>query len=643
MSHKFNKKGEIIINGWEKGIAASPFEGIADIKGINISSVQGEASLAYNRVRVDQPAITGGSMTSGNLSQSFGYTGNIAAGTWIKVTASSGNTGVTVNNYYFVIPLVQGTSFKLFSDFNVTQITAGAGTGTITFSTLNMGIPMDYCVENYGGPTGNSYRYFIIDQNGIIWVSGTSMTPGTGAELSTTMTWSAITPSGTSAGGVADFTTQNACGSIQIMYATDANNKISADYMLIFTDAAILYSGVCFLNHWPSTGTAFVSWKVFNYNGGYQHKSILGNDQVIYFTDGPGIGIIQQKTGQVFNPATAATYNYVDANYLMSPTDAATRISMIPAGNGLSLVVGGQQNNLYVYPTYQNSTASGAAPTSLMWMPEANVQFLLAINNVVLIFTGSKGNIYLTNGSSVVPIMTVPDYVAGSVNFTQDPYLVWGGAMYLRGRVFFSIKDQTATHTGNCGGVWSFAPSMSYFVNQDTGLALRMETASSLYSTHGFNGFAPVIFAGQEITAQNANGPQYIAAWAQTTGATTTNSIDFSGTSPITNSSAIIETDAVRIGTFLEKKTFQQIEYELASQLVAGESITINYRTDLEQAFTSGGTISSETSVSGNGSPLSGALLGVNFQKAQLIQLQIIFNGTVTSPSWMRLKEIYIR
>ena len=215
--------------------------------------------------------------------------------------------------------------------------------------------------------------------------------------------------------------------------------------------------------------------------------------------------------------------------------------------------------------------------------------------------------------------------------------------MYLRGRVFFSIKDQNSSHTGNCGGVWSFIPSFSYFPNQDVGLSLRMESASSQYATQGFNGLAWILFAGQEVTAQEVDGPQYIAGWTQTTGSTTTNCVDFSGTDPLSNSSTIIETDAIPVGTFLEPKTYSQVELKFASKLVTGETATVNYRTDLEDAWASAGTLSSETVSTGNGSPLSQIIQGLNFQAAQLIQLQIILNSTTSSPSYCRLQEVYIR
>ncbi len=317
----------------------------------------------------------------------------------------------------------------------------------------------------------------------------------------------------------------------------------------------------------------------------------------------------------------------------------------MPAGNTVSILVGCAQNNLYIFPSYLNSAASNTQPLSILWIPEGNVQYLLQANNYVIIFAGNKGNIYLTNGSSVVPILTIPDYVAGSVNFVQDPYFTWLGACYLRGRIFCSLQDSTTTHTGNCGGVWSFAPSFSYYAQQDSGLSLRMEAASSQYATQGYNGGAVCLFGGSDNMAQAADGPQYVAAWGQTNiSSVTTNSIDFSGTNPRTDGSSLIETDAVPVGTFLEKETFDQIEVQFASKLVSGESVVVKYRTDLEAAWVTAGTVTSENfSGSGDGSQLSQIILGTVFQKVQIVQLQLLLTSTVSSPSWCRVKSIYLR
>ncbi|HEY5138849.1 MAG TPA: hypothetical protein VIJ25_05950, partial [Methylococcales bacterium] len=62
MAYRIEKQtSELVIDGWEKGIFASPFTGIANISGLNTSYYPGVAYVNYRR----QPAtITGGTMTN---------------------------------------------------------------------------------------------------------------------------------------------------------------------------------------------------------------------------------------------------------------------------------------------------------------------------------------------------------------------------------------------------------------------------------------------------------------------------------------------------------------------------------------------------------------------------------------------------
>ena len=84
----------------------------------------------------------------------------------------------------------------------------------------------------------------------------------------------------------------------------------------------------------------------------------------------------------------------------------------------------------------------------LIPLPETNSVNMITVNNMLYVFAGNKGNIYVTNGSTASLVLSVPDYCAGIAG-TQpsyfEPYFVWGDAMYMRGRVWFSILDQVAS------------------------------------------------------------------------------------------------------------------------------------------------------------------------------------------------------
>lgn len=294
---------------------------------------------------------------------------------------------------------------------------------------------------------------------------------------------------------------------------------------------------------------------------------------------------------------------------------------------GNNVIIGCKSN--VIYPWNQ----IGVLPNDLIPLPEANVQDMVTVNNMAYIFAGNKGNIYVTNGNTASAVVSVPDYCAGIAGTPLsyiEPYFTFGDAMYLRGRIYFSISDQRADKAGNCGGIWSFVPTQNMFVGQDVGLSLRLENQSS-YGT--YNGVSNVLIANQN---QNAISPQYWNGWQSDLLTNITYGIDGTGTFPV--GITTIETDLISTGTTLDKKTFSQIEYKLSSPLAVGESITINYRQNSTDTWVSCGSaiVESTTALSG--------YFPVNFEKGQWLQLQIVMTPlTSTSSSFCRLTQIIIR
>lgn len=300
---------------------------------------------------------------------------------------------------------------------------------------------------------------------------------------------------------------------------------------------------------------------------------------------------------------------------LLPSNEIATTISEL----GNTVVIGTQSN--YLYPWNQVDLL----PSDPLPMPESYTSSMVTVNNVLYIFAGFRGNIYITNASSVSLAMTVPDYCTGLI----EPYFIWGGSMFLRGRVYFSIQDQTASHTGNCGGVWSFTPVQNFYIDQDVGIALHLENKNS-YNT--YNGKSTLLISAVD---QQAQGPQYWSVWTSSI----TNpkyGIDFSNTVP--TQAAVIQTDVVPTGTTLDKKTFSQLEYKLSTPLVANESVSLAYRTNLSSAFVSAGTVLVESITD-----LAG-YLPVNFEKTQWVQVQVTLTpNNDTNSTFVRLTEVRLR
>jgi len=332
-----------------------------------------------------------------------------------------------------------------------------------------------------------------------------------------------------------------------------------------------------------------------------------------------GTGILS-LTSTYFNPLVTTSFTW-NKNALQLP---AYETAQCLAELGTNLMIGGATSNLY--PWDRSSTTATTTTTSSFFypviLPEPNTTQLVTVNNVLYIFCGYKGNVYITTGGIVSPVITIPDYVTGQ----NEPIFTWLSAMYLRGRIWFSVQAP------NSGGVWSFVPQQNAFPQQDIGLSLRLENENS---NGTYSGGATVLLP--EVT-QSLQGPQY---WSGIWDGSTSYGIDFSATTPYTGGQALIETDAIPTGTLLVKQTFKQLEYKLSTALVAGESVQLYYRQDLgfnsNGAWTTCGTVNLESTA-----PLSGYFTAT-FQNTQWLQLRAILTSTASSPSFVRLKELRVR
>lgn len=288
---------------------------------------------------------------------------------------------------------------------------------------------------------------------------------------------------------------------------------------------------------------------------------------------------------------------------------------------GNNILIGCLGNTIYPW-NQQDPT-----PSSLIFLPESNVVSILTVNQMAYILAGNKGNVYITDGSVASLVTTVPDYasgVPGNPLSYIEPYFIWGTTMYLRGRIYFSIFDQTATKAGNCGGIWSFVPTQNFYIGQDVGIQLHLENQNS-YGT--YNGAATVLIPKVN---QQAIAPQYFSGWYSSL-SSPTYGIDATGTAPGTPT--ILEIDIIPTGTMLDKKSFSQIEFKLATPLLTADSVTFNYRKNLTSVWTSCGTVQLQND------KLSG-YVNANFEKTQWLQLQVLLNS---GGDFIRLTEIRIR
>lgn len=708
--------GDIVISGFEKGIAPSPLKGIANLQNVNIATDEGAVLVPYNRAQqtATETNSTGTLLfsDSAHVGMSISGANGFFKGFWITVSSST-HTGELANGTYYVLPSFSG-GYQLSTTYNGSIISGYTAGLTATISMFrNMGNPLAYAIESYFDSSSvQYYRYYVLDSQGLIWVYDT---------------------------------------------LNDALYSSSDNVAWFLPDTSITYfgsdaspSGLCILSGWlhvfsgnkiwvkptVNLGSAFVQMTnvslMSRANTTNIHFALVGHQGRAYYTDGSFLGSIFPDTSlltgvnnvQSYASFTAATSTCTISALISGSTPStganvsATGFSRIPVcffpttggtkptnvtlntvyyiqfstanqtfevyaaltgGSAIDMSggVGTQYYNTYfpvgthaaaygdtstvtftpqrlTLPQFEvaqcmaeigNNIIVGAVgnilypwnqvdplPGNLIPLPENNTQKLLTVNQMAYVFAGNKGNIYITDGSIASLVTKVPDYCAGvpgTINSYFEPSFFWGGVAYIRGRVYFSIRDQISGKAGNCGGIWSFYPTQNLAYGQDTGLALRLENQNSYGD---YNGVANIIITNQ---VQTAKSPQYWTGWASSI-TSAVHGIDYTAANVSTK--AIIESDLIPTGTMLEKKTFSQIEYKTAYPLQSGDTIQLYYRVTQTDAWTTCGTVKTETSQT-----LSG-YFDVTFEKTQWTQLRAeMFASAGTNGSQCPLAQIRMR
>lgn len=728
MAYRFDKEdNSIVVDSWEKGIAASPMQGIADIRCANISTVPGEVMCSYARSRNTQDYTVTATLTeliAGGTSISYTSSDNsyLRAGSWVTISGST-MPQVPDGTYWIAFSNQSGNKrLGLSTTYNGSAINTTSGnpnTASLTFLAITantggvMSKPVQGATEAYNDSTGTAQnRYYVLDQEGHVWVKDTGVNT-TGMEWAqidiATARQQASLPSNALATGIAVYNgwlflfIQNTilCKSTaqlgMNMYNADTSSTTngwakpaglqtlntpigtnnphfafpSKSGLLYWTDGSFvgsLLATASVPNLWSFaqlTGPTVANPGVFTIATQIGGVGPYVNMPIYFFSSAGTNGLPTASGGGI---TTGTTY-YISAistagnqrTFRISKTIGGADVQITNAGSGTlyyntldptntasyifspqALTIGQQQDLTQCLTEIGDSILVGCrsntlyfwdgiatTPNGYLYLPEANTVNMITVNNMSYVFSGSRGNIYITNGNTASLVATVPDYITQIV----DPYFTWGGAMYARGRVWFSIQDQTDSKTGYCGGIWSFVPTQNLFAGSNTGMALRQEYQSS-YAT--YNGMTNVLI---NLQNQNANGLQFYSAWT-TSSATSVYGIDASSTAPYTGGQTIIETDLIPIGNYLDKANFTSIVTKYDAPLAAGESVQLKYRNDITSAwnpFTDVYTGTDSTTAS------LGLRFSAPFALKALAQFQIILTSTSSTPSFVRFKELRIK
>lgn len=587
---------EIVIDGFENGIADSPYLGIANMRNLGTVYYPGVAYVNYKRLAA---TISGGSMkkpqfyctSPAGLIYVIDSTGQV----WKQSTANS-------------------STFNLLGS---SPTTGASGQGIAFWQNylfVFRGAFIDICGDGTGdsGVTSSNWNNSATPHNAV-WPIGSPTNVTLTGSLSAGAV-SAILSSYNDTNGAAQTTWVLPTGTYQMTLSN--TQKVSAT--LTFGSATINFSPAVADGGASSSVTITPIFSTQN-GSSVNHMSIVsGNDGNLYFCNGQFVGSLSVPSGNTFNLGIPASYRFNYSALGLPQYETAVWLDEL-IGN---LIVSGVKK---MYPWDRTST-SWQNPVPI---PE-NISKTVNILNKLYVLAGQKGNVYISNGYSASLLRKLPDSItsqggsSGTGTPLVDPTWTWGGIMSHRCKLFFqAFAQNSVTADGVLAGIFS--------IDTDTG-ALNFENQNSF-------GIVSSTTSGTGILIDNSpssgGNDSYYSGWSN--GISNAGGIDYNTTTLYSSYEPIIETDLINVGSFLNNKTFNNIEFKLDQPMLSGDSIRVSGRQSLSDSYTVLGTTSTTV--------LSNVVTPLSLQNFQWIQLKVELscNSSAGSSSFTRIREIIIR
>lgn len=538
------------------------------------------------------------------------FTQTTSGGNTILTWTSSGTFTVTSaipqpGNIFYIGNLT-GTTFKLYNDATLSHVFIILEDDTGTFSVPSLSTPVfasTYGLNN-AVATSTDNTTFMVDNTGNAWFIPTQTVNYTG---------------GTVTGGSAQYTGN-------VGHSTTATNKdfgigIWQGYLLVFINESIDYLALA--NLFGSAGvtsTWVYNWKNNLSQTSYEHQALVASDGNIYICNGNAVASLVIQANATFDPTSSSTYTWNPQAIPLPKSDAAQCLGQLASQN--TLLIGGVGNQVYLF----NETNPSGGISSILICADASIMRIVGTNTSAYIFAGARGRIYVTGGGILQLYKKIPDSLSGN----PEPFYAWQDALYLRNKLHFTFtaSDNSGNALNSTGGIWS--------LGIDAGqTSLQLPTAGSLYNANQFSygtygGSCPVLFINPSLAA-----PGYGACGIWVNSGTV--GIDMSSSLPYTGAQSYSDTDLIAVGTNLVPRTFKQIEYKVSKALVAGESVTLQWRTNLAGTYS---TVFVDETVGAVSGVSQG---GIFLEKAQWVQFRCLISSTATTPSYVRITELRLR
>lgn len=591
---------DLVIDGWENGIAAAPESGV-NIKNCNIESFPTAVRPGWALNQVSTPSST------------FTFTANAAT----DVITLTGTGATTVN---FNLQAMQVS-------------TTGSLPGGLSAATT-------YYLITSGGFGSGQYKLATTLANALVLTSIDITSTGSGVQ---TIANTAASVSMATINYIINVPITNSGTTSFFQFAFDSTGKVwywysQTSWVLIAGNTSSNNSGNGMTAFVSSGGTTYLfciansvvdvltvdgtftstltptwnnAWMILNEPTGFSgsHYALLGQDNKIYICDGRYIDSISEVTTKNFSPTDATTYTQNRAALTLPSTSSAQCLEEL----GINLLVGDKNTN-YIFPWDRTST-SFALP---LRVAEANIFRMKNVDNTVYVLPGSKGTIYQTTGYAFTREMKIPEYLSGGT-------VTWGGMEKVSGSLIFGVG--TGVNPGAVStiqGVYKLYTNVGAFAGSVVGSLICDQTP---LDSNGNPLNATALLSNTSTTA--VPDEFYLVGTAgaiyQPDSTNRTVAYGIYG--------SYVESDLIPVGTANQPRGFNTIEYKLDYAPTSG-GIRISWRTDLQATY----VVINDFNCAGKISDS----IAASIQGAQYIQFKVELKGG-TLNNTPRLREIRLR
>lgn len=311
-------------------------------------------------------------------------------------------------------------------------------------------------------------------------------------------------------------------------------------------------------------GTYVNDWQTFaeGVRGAYRlpHVMLIGQDDVIYITDGRYIASIQEKAGETFDPSDSDTYTWNDQALDLPEGYVATTLSEIDT----YLIIGTKYaaalnfgNRAHVF-SWDRISSSFRIPQRTkgngVW------QMLEDKNALYSIIDRSTGKLYASNLTTIELARELPRISP------DDLFLHPDAVEKVNDELLFGIGSRSEGATG--AGVYSFRDSAMQLRHIVSAGDSRVEIGSILNMGEG----------------------KMLVSWRKTTGTGNTYGIDVVSDIRCDGYATVLESPLFTVGTALVPQPFEQIDISLAKALETGQGVKVKFREHLDDEWSDIGT-----------------------------------------------------